>query len=679
VIGNYWVLLIATHPTIHIMPNSNNRPPEAAGDGDATTTASIVASLVATHAVDDGDAADVINTSTTTAAAAVDSSTDDSAGKKIKGDYKNYNDPHWQEKLNLGFKILEENSDRKISSVATEIGIERTIFYRRWKSYERTKSTLSSQRGPKRRKIEQEGVENNNSSKKINDNNNSENNSSNDNADNNSNNNNYYSNSDDDFDDSTNNSNSGSSDSDNDAIVNNSNSNSNNGTSRNETITKEIKASNHSQQEARDNAKLTLTALTKHVPPDSIVIDGTNGEGVFLSDNKTKRLYKCILVDKYKNQDVDGIKYKGVLSYSSEEFVQYMTERTAMGFIFDPPYKTMNGGHTIVNCTMAKSLSRMSFNSRYGVNYKYINEMITGMFLKGFVVADKVLHDDGVFFLKGMRENRYFDQRQALAELANIYNFHVKDVFTLKNRIATGNDSYLFVLTRKTMRMNTGTTKTVLSLQDMYCSQIERDDYRQLMISRINNRAGEAYLEAADESLRNGRIWANACRNLQEGLNEEQKREAIKDIREEIINSCTSFETKEIEIRQKLTGRIDKSNQWWWEDVQTLALTSQELFLNMKNLAGLFFEQHLHQRGIHIEDPESLQTKKDIELELIGTKIGLVNDKSHISLSNNIQLLRGEEEREGKKQKKQEETKKQAASLNRQAVSLNNWLISCSN
>ena len=79
------------------------------------------------------------------------------------------------------------------------------------------------------------------------------------------------------------------------------------------TITEEAEADNL-QQEAKDNAKLTLAALKQHVPSNSTVIDGTNGLGIFLSDKETKKLYTCILVDKYKNEVQNTGKYQGVLS-----------------------------------------------------------------------------------------------------------------------------------------------------------------------------------------------------------------------------------------------------------------------------------------------------------------------------------------------------------------------------
>eukprot|EP00984_Skeletonema_dohrnii_P021390 scaffold10676_cov74-Skeletonema_dohrnii-CCMP3373.AAC.2 len=395
------------------------------------------------------------------------------------------------------------------------------------------------------------------------------------------------------------------------------------------TITEEAEADNL-QQEAKDNAKLTLAALKQHVPSNSTVIDGTNGLGIFLSDKETKKLYTCILVDKYKNEVQNTGKYQGVLSYDCEEFRQYMTTRVAMAFIWDPPYRTINGGHTIVNCTITKSQTRIRFNSSYGVEYKYTNEMINAMYSRGFYWAKKVLHDDGVFLVKCMHENNEFDQQQAIIEMANIYNFRVKGVYTLKSKSSTGKVSYLYVMMRKRTRVKEGkksSIKTIQSLQDMYCTASEAAEYKQTMTRKINNRAATAYLRATTTSLDNGELWANACEKLQEGLTEEQRRNAYEDIREDIIDSFNSFQTKDTEIRQELTLRNGNNNEWCWEDLQSLAVTSQQIFLDIKNVA---------------------------EFGLIGKKIGLVNKDSHFSLSRNIQLLRDEKNEEEQRQRQAE-------------------------
>ena len=56
----------------------------------------------------------------------------------------------------------------------------------------------------------------------------------------------------------------------------------------------------------------------------------------------------------------------------------------------------------------------------YGVEYKYTNEMINAMYLRGFYWADKLLHEDGVFLVKCMLVNDGFAQQQAIIEMAEI-------------------------------------------------------------------------------------------------------------------------------------------------------------------------------------------------------------------------------------------------------------------
>ena len=88
------------------------------------------------------------------------------------------------------------------------------------------------------------------------------------------------------------------------------------------------------------------------------------------------------------------------------------------------------------------------------------------------------------------------------------------------------------------------------------------------MTRKINNRAATAYLRATTTSLDNGELWADACEKLQKGLTEEQRRKAYEDIREDIIDSFNSFQTKDTEIRQELTLRNGNNNEWCWEDLQ---------------------------------------------------------------------------------------------------------------
>ena len=389
------------------------------------------------------------------------------------------------------------------------------------------------------------------------------------------------------------------------------------------------------EEEAKNNAVLVLKALKDHVAPNSIVMDGTNGEGVFLSDPETKKLYSCILVDKYKNRLQNADKYKGILSFTCEGFQKYTTRKdVVMVFIWDPPYRTICGGHTVLNCVFIKSDSRMKFNSSYGVQFKYTNEMINAIYLRGFEWADQVLHLNGFFFVKCMQFNDGFDQLEAVRQMAELYNFYVKQTYTLKSVTPTREDSFLLVIKRK--------RSTVQSLRDVTFSTVEANECKQDMKRRINAKAAEAYVEAIKTSLKNGHIWYDACINLQAGLTEQQQCNAFKGIDEDIIDGFNSFQRKNEIIRQQMVSTTN------WEALQSIAHSAQSIFLAIKNIAGLLFEQHLIQKGVRIEDPNSLKTKKDLETLLIGRnkKITLVNKKSHISLSENIKFLRDQEEAE---------------------------------
>lgn len=319
------------------------------------------------------------------------------------------------------------------------------------------------------------------------------------------------------------------------------------------------------EEEAKDNARLTLAALKDHVPSNVTVIDGTSGERIFLSDEQTTELFTCVLVDKYKNEVRNCNKYKGVLSYNCDEFRQYVSSRVAMAFIWDPPYRTINGGHTVVNCTMSKSQSRIRFNNAYGVEYKYTNEMINAMYLRGFYWANQLLHEDGVFLVKCMHENDGVAQLQAVIEMGQLYDFCLKGSYTLKSRTTTKdsskcNDSFLLVMKRNT---------NLKSLKDFY-PLAEAAEYKEKMTRYINNSAAAAYLEATTKSLKDGKGWLHACLKLEKGLSEEQKRKAFKDIREEVIHSSESFHSMDSKIRKEMnqittaiTSGVGKNCNHW--------------------------------------------------------------------------------------------------------------------
>lgn len=105
----------------------------------------------------------------------------------------------------------------------------------------------------------------------------------------------------------------------------------------------------------------------------------------------------------------------------------------------------------------------------------------------------------------------------------------------------------------------------------------------------------------------------------------------------------------------------------------------------MKNMAGLLFEQHLLQRNVCIEDIDSLETKKKLEGELIGKRLGLVNNKSHVSLSRNIQILRNEKNEEERRQKEterkaeEEKEKRKKNKQKKQQQSMRNFLVPVNN
>ena len=400
------------------------------------------------------------------------------------------------------------------------------------------------------------------------------------------------------------------------------------------------------EEEAKNNATLVLKALKDHVAPNSIVMDGTNGEGVFLSDPRTKKLYSCILVDKFKNQVQNAAKYKGILSFTCEGFQKYTTRRdVVMVFIWDPPYRTICGGHTIVNCVFVKSDSRIKFNDTYGVQFRYTNAMINAFYLRGFERADQVLHVNGFFFVKCMNYNDNLDQLQAVKDMADLFNFCVKQVYTLKSTSLKRDDSFLLVMVRKRRTVaiagKKSQTKPMQSLRDVTFSAVEANEYRQDMKRRINAKAAEAYVAAIETSLKNGLLWHDAITKMQASLTEQQQCNAFEGIDKDIIDNFRSFHKKDAEIRQQMASRNDNTHLCW-ESLQPLALSSQGIFLDLKNLSGLLFEQHLLQRKVCIEDPESLPTKMVLESQLLGNgrKITLVNENSHTALSNNIRIMR---------------------------------------
>ena len=615
--------------------------------------------------------------------------------------YENYDDDYWQEIIFPECIYLRtDNPQRSWPSIATHVGhpLLSVTFRRKFNQYQQTGSTMTKPRGRPSKKIrtesrtigqeEQEGEgdvegETNNSSSTA-----AANNNNNDNNDGpqfqgggeelgtNSDSNNYGcdSSDDDDSDDNTNNSSSN-----NISDSSDSNSDNNNSPTPKQRISTTKRVPDSQRKEATDNAKLTWQALNVYVPKGGIVIDGTNGEGVFLKQSSTKRKYNCVHIDKYKNETVDAEMYAGIFSYTSDEFQQYLTTKDASAFIMDPPYCTINGRHTILNCNISKSRSRIIFNTRYGVQYTYNNEMIVAIFSRAFYWADKVLNINGIFLLKCTRENKGFGQMSAVTLLADLWNFCIIDTFTLKNSNPLHNDSFLLVLKRKTLTVtkgNTTKTKTTQSMKDMYYTDRENHDNTRNMLCKINTKATEAFVKATKDSLKLGKLWANACYKLADILTDEQLTNAMLNVHY-LNNSLQMFSDKDEEIREKLEELSNSDNQYCWEDLQDLALSSERIFLDIKNLAGLLFEQLLLGRRIQIDDQskKTFKAKKKIERQIIGKNIGFVNAKSHHALSSNIKSFRGEKEWEEKRRKNKTDKRQQETKEKQQAHTLNEWLI----
>ena len=72
--------------------------------------------------------------------------------------------------------------------------------------------------------------------------------------------------------------------------------------------------------------------------------------------------------DMFKNnRDSTDTKYKH--TYPIEETHAYLLKMKikVKFFLCDPPYVSANAKHTVNNCNWEKSLSRMKFNSAYGI------------------------------------------------------------------------------------------------------------------------------------------------------------------------------------------------------------------------------------------------------------------------------------------------------------------------
>lgn len=107
--------------------------------------------------------------------------------------------------------------------------------------------------------------------------------------------------------------------------------------------------------------------------------------------------------DFFKNCRVENNngQYVGVLPI--EEAINAVIAYGGAKFIlFDPPYASTQGGHTILNNNLEKSGWAIWKNFVYGVDYKYSENQILFFYVNFFVVANKTLADGGYLLVKAM-------------------------------------------------------------------------------------------------------------------------------------------------------------------------------------------------------------------------------------------------------------------------------------
>jgi len=378
------------------------------------------------------------------------------------------------------------------------------------------------------------------------------------------------------------------------------------------------------------NSEMMLKALkNEKVPPNSLIIDLTNGLGQFTANPAVRQKYKLFAVDKYKNRSLQPEVFPGVYSYECPEFLVLLTERKAYVVIYDPPYRSISGQHILTNCNWEKSEGRINFNDRYGVSFPYTVSMIHAFYLKGFHLADKLLAPDGIYLVKLMNTNGEDDLRMAVLTLADLCGFRQRgDAYKLKSNTKNGEASYLYVFVRR--------QSNELAFVEQYFTE-KAHVYRELTKNNLLLNAAEDYLRIGKKHKEKAKEWTNYYDRLATALDDEQKLNAIKHISPHIKDGHKSFKDNEESYNDIFDAERDNL-QISWEKLQCKCLEINADLTNIQLIVGLFFEQLLKANRIDVANG-SIDDKKQLELNTIGANV-LVNERSHEHLSNNITRLR---------------------------------------
>lgn len=395
------------------------------------------------------------------------------------------------------------------------------------------------------------------------------------------------------------------------------------------------KAKKDHEDECKKNSELVWKAIKdRNFDRFSLILDLTNGEGMFTSHSTLRQEYpNRVVVDKYKNNKLQHNKYPDVLSYESDKFTKYLGTNAVIILIYDPPYQTIVGGHTLTNSNWQKSAGRIAFNERYGVEFQYTHSMIHAFYLEGFRMADKLLHTKGIFLVKLMHKNGNDQLKSAVLQMADICGYiEDRDPYKLTNKDKDRSPSYLYIFKKA--------SKNNISFRRRYLEE-DSSTNEKLIKNNIMKKAAQEYLEGRKRHMNNACVWKAYCDKLVDALEDNHVKAAFVDISEAIINSYKQYKDKVEENKKAIRDWESKNSPTDWQTLQNLCLEIKSDFTNIKLVAELLFEQLLLRNNIDVARGDEHE-KHQLEVKTLKIQKGrsvMVNG-SHTYLSANIGILR---------------------------------------
>ena len=332
--------------------------------------------------------------------------------------------------------------------------------------------------------------------------------------------------------------------------------------------------------ESRTNAQLIYRVVVQTLKAErgDTLWDATSGERLFQSDQLRRHL-TVFSSDFFKNyRDCDDEKYEDVLPPDKMD-VKIESGVKIKFMCVDPPHNEINGGHTVNNCNMEKSLSRIKFNFTYGVWFKYNENMIALFYVKLLIKAKEALADDGYLLVK-VQDLEKSPLVSKVEQWAGVLGF-VREGLPqmIPKRGKSTKNSFLLVL-----RKSTSSSFGFLSFQPDASSMVSE------MMSDLEEKVKSEYRERIEECLQSRQLWMQALQATVENL------VAIGNFDSGVVAEILEDRFPELADQYRTVLESEESSAWEMkidegdvENAQRMAVEFHQLNLAVENVFGIIF------------------------------------------------------------------------------------------